>query len=200
MTHDEHALAARIAAHFDEGFATLTRARDLLPAATARAAVLLADALRRGHRVLVCGNGGSAAEAQHFASELVNRFERDRPALAAIALGTDVASLTSIGNDMGYDAVYARQVEALGRPGDVLVALTTSGRSPNILRAVDAAHGAGLAVVALTGSDGGPLATRLGPTDIELRAPSNRTARSQEIHLILIHALCDLVDELLDTR
>jgi D-sedoheptulose 7-phosphate isomerase len=158
---------------------------------TARAGELVCRALRDGGRVLACGNGGSAADAQHLVAELVGRFESDRPGLPAIALASDVAVLTALANDFGVEQTFARQVQALGRSGDVLVALSTSGRSPNVLTAAKAARDAGMAVVALTGSAGGALA---GLADIALQAPSDVTARIQEVHGALIHALCAIVD------
>ncbi|MDE2653044.1 MAG: SIS domain-containing protein, partial [Gemmatimonadota bacterium] len=144
---------------------------------------------------LSCGNGGSAADAQHFASELLNRFETERASLPAIALTTDSSTLTSIANDRSYEEVFSRQVSGLGRSGDVLLAISTSGASPNVTNAVRAAHRAGMRVVALTGRDGGEVSRILGKADIELRAPHTRTARIQEIHLLAIHCLCRLLDD-----
>jgi len=155
---------------------------------------LLAGALEVGGKLLVCGNGGSAAEAMHMSSELVGRFEMQRPGLAAIALGSDCSVLTSLGNDFDYEAIYAKQVQALGLEQDVLVALTTSGNSANICRAIEAAHDAEMPVLLLSGKDGGRAAQLLGEGDIELRVPSASTARIQEVQLLLIHALCDHID------
>lgn len=157
----------------------------------------LADALRAGHKILVCGNGGSAADAQHFAAELSGRFERERPALAGIALTTDTSALTAIGNDYGFERVFERQVQALGRRGDVLIGISTSGNSPNVLRAADAARALGMPIIAMTGKDGGKLAATLGPADVELRSASTVTARIQEVHILFLHCLCDGIDELL---
>ncbi len=157
----------------------------------AAAARLVAEALRRGNKVMFCGNGGSAADSQHLAAELVGRYRRNRPGLAALALTVDTSALTAIGNDFGFEEVFRRQVEALGRPGDVLVAISTSGRSPNVLRAVEAARALGLKTVGLTGKDGGPLA---GLVDVALVVPSEDTARIQECHITLGHILCDLVE------
>jgi len=165
--------------------------------AIARAATLLASALAGGARVLCCGNGGSAADAQHFASELVNHYERERPGLPAIALTTDSSTLTSLANDYGYAEVFARQVNALGQPGDVLFAITTSGRSENILRAVAAARQRNMQVIALCGRDGGGIPDLLRDGDTEIRVPGTSTARIQEVHLLAIHCLCDLIDKLL---
>src|SRR5690606_8672412 len=160
----------------------------------ARAAAHMARALAAGGKVLACGNGGSAADAQHFSAELLNRFERERPGLAGIALSTDTSTLTSIANDYPYDEVFAKQVRAPGRAGDVLLAISTSGNSPNVLRAVEAAHDAGLACVALTGRGGGALARLLREDDVHVCAPGASTARVQEVHGLVIHCLCDLID------
>jgi len=156
-----------------------------------RAAEAIVNALGLDGRVLVFGNGGSAAEAQHFAAELSGRFERDRRALAAVALTTDTSVLTAIGNDFGFDRVFARQVEALGRAGDVALAISTSGASPNVLEGVRAARAAGLVTVALTGRDGGPLGREV---DVHVNVPHSSTARVQEAQLTLLHAICDLVE------
>ena len=185
---------ARIRAHFEGTIAAQTRAREVLPGVAAHAAAKLAETFVAGGRVLACGNGGSAADSQHFAAEFTNRFERERPPLAAIALTTDTSALTAIGNDYHFDQVFSKQVEALARAGDALVAISTSGGSANIVAAVEAAHAAGAWVIALTGRDGGRLAKALGPDDIELRVPAERTAHIQEVHIVLLHCLCDLVD------
>jgi D-sedoheptulose 7-phosphate isomerase len=163
----------------------------------ARAAAVLARALSESARVLCCGNGGSAADAQHFSSELLNHYEVKRPGLPAIALTTDSSTLTSLANDYGYPEVFARQVLALGRPGDVLLAITTSGNSENILRAIAAAHRRDMLVIALCGGDGGGIPALLLDGDIEIRAPGSSTARIQEVHLLAIHCLCDLIDKLI---
>ncbi|MCP5153912.1 MAG: phosphoheptose isomerase [Ectothiorhodospiraceae bacterium] len=184
----------RVRALFRASIATKEGAAAPLAPVVARAAAVMLSALRAGAKVLACGNGGSAGDAQHLASELVNRFERERRALAALALTTDPSVVTSIGNDRGYDAVFSRQVEALGRPGDVLVAITTSGRSPNVCAAIEAAHRGGLRVVLLDGRDGGPAAGLLGADDVEIRVPAESTARIQEVHLLVVHCLCDLID------
>ena len=146
-------------------------------------------------KALSCGNGGSAADAQHLSSELLNRFEREREGLAAIALTTDSSTLTSIANDYAYENIFSRQVHALGNKNDVLVAITTSGKSANILSAVQAAHEKDMTVIALTGHDGGKLSSSLKNTDIEIRVPSDSTARIQEVHLLVLHCLCDLIDQ-----
>jgi D-sedoheptulose 7-phosphate isomerase len=157
----------------------------------------LAECLQSGGKVLSCGNGGSAADAQHFAAELVNRFERERTALAGLALTTDSSALTSIANDDDYEVIFARQVTALGKPGDILLAISTSGNSANVVRAIEAARARGMGTIALTGGDGGRIAGILGNHDTELRAAHTVTARIQEVHLLLLHCLCDVVDEAL---
>ncbi len=184
----------RIEQHFAASIAAKERTLAMLGSRIVRAAEHLAERLRQGYKILVCGNGGSAADAQHFAAELVNRFEIERPGLAAIALTTDSSALTSIANDYAFEQIFARQVRALGRSGDVLLAISTSGNSPNVLTAMVAARELGLSTVALTGRDGGRMAGCLGVGDIELRAAATATARIQEVHILIIHCLCDLVD------
>ena len=154
-------------------------------------------ALKNGNKILSCGNGGSAADAQHFAAELVCRFERERPALAAIALTVDTSALTAISNDYHYDETFARQIDALAKPNDVLLAISTSGFSSNVVRAIEQAHEQDMIVVALTGRDGGQVAKILNDDDVEVRVPSESTARIQEIHLLTIHCLCDQLDNIL---
>lgn len=192
MSHTED-----VRAHFLEAIALKQRAAETLSPAIARAGEALAAALAAGHKVLACGNGGSAADCQHFAAELVGRFERERPGLPAIALTVDTSALTAIGNDYAFDAIFARQVEALGAKGDVLVAISTSGNSRNVLAAMAAAKARGMAVIALTGRDGGTIAKRLGPDDHHLHVAHERTARIQEVHILALHALCDLTDNIL---
>ncbi len=157
----------------------------------------MVTALKNGNKILSCGNGGSAADAQHFAAELVCRFERERPALAAIALTVDTSALTAISNDYYFDEIFARQIDALAKPNDVLLAISTSGFSPNVVRAIEQAHKNKMVVVALTGRDGGQVAKILNNNDIEIRVPSESTARIQEVHLLTIHCLCDQIDETL---
>lgn len=183
----------RAITHFNEHAAVIEASAALAPKIAA-AAARLAEAVSSGGRILACGNGGSAADAQHFAAELVGRFERERPGMAAIALTTDTSALTAIANDYGFDEMFARQIAALGRAGDVLLGISTSGNSPNVLRAVAAAQENGLSVVALTGREGGDIAAALTSADIELRVPSERTARIQEVHALIVHCLCDLID------
>ena len=196
MGHAEQdaALSARVAAHFAESAKLKLAAAEVLAAPVARAGLLLVDALRGGHKALACGNGGSAADAQHFAAELVNRFEGERPPLAAVALTTDSSTLTSIANDYAYEQVFAKQLRALGRSGDVLLAISTSGNSPSIVQALHASHELGIRVIALTGNGGGKMAPLLAAADVHLCVPHQRTARIQEVHLLLLHCLCDLVD------
>lgn len=191
---DTTAIALR---HFDDAIALKQRVRDGLAPAVARAGATLALALGRGHKALACGNGGSAADCQHFAAELVGRFERERAGLPAVALTVDTSALTAIANDYAYDAVFSRQVEALGQPGDVLLALSTSGNSRNVLAAIEAARRRAMPVIALTGRDGGAIGRALGPNDHHLNVPEARTARVQEVHILLLHCLCDLVDQTL---
>jgi len=186
--------SARIEAMFADGIRALEAARRELPDTLAAAAAALAEALERGGKILICGNGGSAADSLHFSSELLNKFERVRRPLAAISLAADISTLTSIANDESYDAVFSKQVEALGRAGDILLVITTSGNSPNILQAVRAAQAAGMRCIALNGKDGGALSKLLGARDIDIVAPASSTARVQEIHGIIIHAFCDSID------
>ena len=172
----------------------LLAADERLRRAVAAAAGACVDALRAGGKILLAGNGGSAADAQHVAAEFVGRFGRERPALAAVALTTDTSILTAIGNDYGYEQLFARQVRALGRPGDVLVVYSTSGRSPNVLAGLEAARAGGLATIGFTGNHGGPIRERC---DILLEVPSDQTPRIQEGHLVLGHVLCGLVEQAL---
>ncbi len=190
-------LEARVQRLFQESLETRRRCQTLLAGPLARAANLVVESLLAGGKVMSCGNGGSAADAQHFSSEMLNRFERERPGLPAFALTTDSSTLTSIANDYAYEEVFSKQVAALGHPGDLLLAISTSGNSPNVVRAVEAAKEQQMEVIALTGRDGGRIATLLGDDDVELRADSDSTARIQEVHLLCIHCLCDLVDSLL---
>jgi len=184
----------RIRQHFEASANLKLRAVDQLAPVIAEAAVLIGRQLRSEHKVLSCGNGGSAGDAQHFSSEMLNRFERERPGLPAMALTTDTSTLTSIANDYQYKEVFAKQVRALGQSGDVLLAISTSGNSANVVEAIKAAHEKGMHVIALTGKDGGDMAELLSGDDIELRVPSGSTARTQEVHLLIIHCLCDLID------
>lgn len=187
-------LVARIKHNFRQSIETKQQALEVLAAPVARAAEMLTQCLLHERKVLSCGNGGSAGDAQHFSSEMLNRFEKERPGLPAIALTTDSSTLTSIANDYQFADIFSRQVRALGQPGDILLAITTSGNSANVVSAVTAAHERGMTVVALTGRDGGEIAGLLESTDVELRVPAQSTARIQEVHLLIIHCLCDLID------
>lgn len=185
---------SRIEKIFSESIAAKQQTMQLLGKEIQRAADTLVQSLLNEGKIMICGNGGSAADAQHFASELVNRFEAERPALPAIALTTDTSALTSIANDYHYDEVFSRQIQALGRETDMLLAISTSGQSPSILKAIEAAHEREMSVIVLSGKDGGQAAGLLLEDDIELRVPAQRTARIQEVHITIIHALCDLID------
>lgn len=184
----------RVLEHFRESVSVKQASAALAPMIT-KAARVMTQSLEQDGKILSCGNGGSAADAQHFSSELLNRFERERRPLAGLALTTDSSTLTSVANDYDYSDIFAKQVAALGRPGDVLLAISTSGNSVNIVRAIEAAHEQDLVVVALTGRDGGTIARGLSEADVELRIPAQRTCRIQEVHLLIIHCLCDLIDE-----
>lgn len=190
-------LVARIAQQFEDSARTQRDAVEAMAAPIARAAELMVQCLLANGKIMTCGNGGSAADSQHFAAELLNRFEMERPGLAAIALTTDSSALTSIANDYAYDQVFAKQVRALGQPNDALLAISTSGNSPNVIEAVHAAHERDVKVVALTGRGGGKIAALLREGDVELRVPAERTSRIQEVHLVTLHCLCDGIDCLL---
>jgi len=183
-------ITRQFALHTETSQETLLRLGDRIEAA----AIHLANCLLSDGKILCCGNGGSAAEAQHLSSELLNRFDRDRPGLPAIALTTDVAAITSIANDYQFEDVFAKPIRALGQSSDVLVIYTTSGNSGNLLKAASAAHDRDMTIIALSGRDGGPLAPLLRDGDVELRVPSDITARIQETHLLITHCLCDLID------
>ena len=194
----------QIKANFTESIQTKIAASETLPEHIEKAAYMMVEAftslggfeaLIRGNKVLSCGNGGSAGDAQHFSSEMLNRYERDRPSLPAIALSTDTSTITSIANDYSYDEIFAKQVRALGQPGDILLAISTSGNSRNVIAAMEAALSRDMTIVALTGKDGGEMAGFLSEHDVEIRVPSNRTARIQEVHLLVIHNLCECIDD-----
>ncbi len=193
-------LASRISAHFAESAKLKLAAAPEMSAPLVRGIELLVGTLRAGGKVLSCGNGGSAADAQQFAAELVNRFERERPPLAAIALSTDSSGLTSIANDYSYQQVFSKPLRAFGRRGDALLAISTSGNSANVIDAVHAAHELGIRVVALTGNGGGKMAALMRDDDVHLCVPHKTTARIQEVHLLCIHCLCDGIDTLLFPR
>lgn len=187
-------LSQHIKKTFNDSIQTHMMTAETLSDAIAKAALRLVDTLLNNHKILCCGNGGSAADAQHFSAEMLNRYESERPSLPAIALTTDTSTITSIGNDYHFNEIFSKQIKALGQPGDVLLAFSTSGCSKNILEATLAAHHRQMSVIALTGRDGGDLAPLLLATDIEIRIPSESTARIQECHGIVIHCLCDIID------
>lgn len=184
----------RVREHFAESIATKQSSVDPLSMPIARGGEVMSQSLLDDGKILSCGNGGSAGDAQHFSSELLNRFEMERPGLPAMALTTDSSTLTSIANDYAYEDIFAKQIRALGRQNDVLLAISTSGNSENVCRAIVAAHERAMKVVALTGRDGGRMADLLDEDDVEIRVPATRTARIQEVHLVVIHCLCDLID------
>lgn len=190
-------LQERVSAHFAESIHAKQEAEKVLVEPTAQAAELMLQCLMNDGKILACGNGGSAADAQHFAAEMTGRFEKERMELAAVALTTDTSALTAIGNDYGFDHVFSKQVRALGRAGDVLVGISTSGNSTNIIEAIKAAHERDMHVIAMTGRDGGKIAAMLKDTDVLLNVPYPRTARIQENHILLIHAMCDCIDSVL---
>lgn len=190
-------LIARVTQHFEDSAYIKLNAVELLAAPIAAAIEITTSSLINGGKILACGNGGSAADAQHFAAELVGRFEAERQELAAIALTTDTSIITALANDYSFSHIFSRQVRALGHAGDVLLAISTSGNSANVIEAIQAAHQADMRVIALTGKGGGKIAELLGDEDIHLCVPADRTARIQETHLLIIHCLCDGIDTLL---
>jgi len=189
--------AQRLTAHFEDNISATRRSLESLQVPLLQAIELCFSTVSNNAKILACGNGGSAADAQHFIAELVGRFERERLPLAGIALNTDTSILTAVGNDYGYDQVFARQVSALGQPGDVLVAISTSGNSANIQLSIQAAHEREMRVIALTGKGGGAINDMLSDQDIHLCVPHDRTMRIQEVHILLLHVLCDGIDALL---
>ncbi len=190
-------LKKRVAAHFAQSIEVKQAAEAVLSDDTARAAAAMFEALSEDGKILICGNGGSAADAQHFAAEMTGRFEKERMELAALSLSTDTSALTAIGNDYGFDHIFSKQVRALGKAGDILVGISTSGNSANVIEAVKAAHERDMKIVALTGRDGGKIRHMLKDGDILLNVPHPRTARIQEVHILLIHAICDCIDFML---
>jgi D-sedoheptulose 7-phosphate isomerase len=190
-------LAAKLTAHFEDNMAATQRSMQVLSTPLLRAIDLCFGCVTNNAKMLACGNGGSAADAQHFIAELVGRFERDRLPLAGVALNTDTSILTAVGNDYGFDQIFARQIMALGQPGDVLVAISTSGNSANVQLAIEAAHAREMKEIALTGKGGGTIGNLLLPSDIHLCVPHERTMRIQEVHILLLHLLCDGIDTLL---
>jgi len=184
----------RVKQHFTASIETKMQAMEALTPFITAAADCMVQSLLKEKKLLSCGNGGSAGDAQHFSAELLNRFERERPPLPCIAITTDTSTLTSIANDYSYEEVFSKQVRALGQAGDVLLAISTSGNSPNVIHAIKAAHDREMLVVQLTGKEGGKMRDMLGTDDIEICVPSASTARIQEVHLLVIHCLCDLID------
>lgn len=190
-------LTGRISGHFSESARLKLESVAVLAAPIARGAEIMVQCLINDGKIMSCGNGGSAADAQHFAAELLNRFEMERPGLAGIALTTDSSTLTSIANDYDYNQIFSKQVRALGHPGDVLLAISTSGNSPNVTQAIVAAHERDMRVVALTGRGGGQVGAMLTAEDAHVCVPHQNTARIQEVHLLTLHCLCDAIDSLL---
>ncbi|PCI65825.1 MAG: phosphoheptose isomerase [Gammaproteobacteria bacterium] len=184
----------RIRDNFTESIQTKIAAADMLPETIARAGKIIVSTLLNGGKILTCGNGGSAADAQHFASELINRYERERPSLPCISLTTDTSTLTSIANDYSYSQVFSKQIKGLGHAGDILFAFSTSGNSKSISEAIKTALSKDMLIITCTGKDGGEIAGLIGEDDVEIRVPSNSTARIQEVHLVIIHCLCDVID------
>ena len=190
-------LEQRVKKHFFDSIETKQKAAETMPEDIVRAINLMHQALSSEKKILACGNGGSAADAQHFAAELIGRFERERRELPAIALSTDSSILTAIANDYSYEVIFSKQVRALGQEGDVLLGISTSGNSANVIAAIEAAHLKGMSVIAFTGKDGGKIKNILKNSDVHLCVPAERTARIQETHLLLLHCLCDGVDHLM---
>lgn len=184
----------RIKSNFTESIQTKIAASEVLARPVEQAGMIMVQSLLSGHKILSCGNGGSAGDAQHFSSELLNRYETERPSLPAIALTTDSSTITSIANDYSYEEIFSKQIRALGNNGDVLLAISTSGNSANVIKAIETAVSRDMPIIALTGNDGGDIAGLLGDNDVEIRVPSARTARIQEVHLLVIHLLCEIID------
>ena len=187
----------RIKSNFTESIQTKIAASEQISTAIEQAGLIMVQCLLSGQKILACGNGGSAGDAQHFSAELLNRYETERPSLPAIALTTDSSTITSIANDYHYDEIFSKQLRALGNNGDVLLAISTSGNSSNVIKAIETAVSRDMPIIALTGKDGGDIAGLLGENDVEIRVPSARTARIQEVHLLVIHCLCDIIDSTL---
>jgi len=190
-------LEAKITSHFISSIQVKEKSQSALVDPIREAIGLMTKSLESKHKIMACGNGGSAADAQHFSAELLNRFERERSPLAAIALTTDSSTLTSIGNDYDFNAIFSKQVLGLGKPGDVLLAISTSGNSQNVIEAINAAHELNINVVALTGKGGGRITQILKANDVHVCVPSEQTARIQEVHLLCLHCLCDGIDSII---
>lgn len=187
-------LVEYVSAHINASIDTKLKVLEQLPSIITDAGTLLAQCINNGHKILCCGNGGSAADAQHFSAELLGRYLQERRGLPAIALNTDTSTLTAVGNDYGYDYVFARQVEALGQAGDALIAISTSGNSPNIIAAIKAAREKKMHIIALTGRDGGKIATMLSKEELNVCVPGNVTAHIQETHIMILHCFCAIID------
>ena len=187
-------LTGRIKRIFNDSVETKLQVVEALAPVIAQAAELISSYILKDSKILICGNGGSAADAQHFSSELLNRFEIERPGLPAIALTTDTSTITSIANDSQFADIFAKQIRALGQAGDILIAISTSGNSMNIINAVKAAQDRDMIIIALTGRDGGETARLLAEKDIEIRVSAHSTARIQEVHILIIHCICDIID------
>lgn len=189
-----NSIVERIRINFTDSIQTKINSADSIINIIAEASEEIVQALLEGHKILSCGNGGSACDALHFSSEMLNRFKQERPGLPAIALTSDIPTLTAIANDYHFSDVFAKQVRAIGQPGDLLLAISTSGNSTNVVNAIKAAHDKNMGVIALTGYDGGKIPDHLQEKDIEIRVPAFDTARIQETHILIIHCICDIVD------
>ncbi|HEY4732824.1 MAG TPA: phosphoheptose isomerase [Gammaproteobacteria bacterium] len=187
-------LAGRVKRLFNDSVETKLQVAETLAPVIVQAAELISSYILKDNKILICGNGGSAADAQHFSSELLNRFELERPGFPAIALTTDTSTITSIANDYQFADIFAKQIRALGQSGDILIAISTSGNSMNIINAINAAHDRDMVIISLTGRDGGEAAHLLARRDIEIRVAAHSTARIQEVHILIIHCICDLID------
>ena len=183
--------------NFTESIQTQIAASELLSPAIEQAGMMLVQCLLAGNKILACGNGGSGGHAQHFSAQLLNKYETERPSLPAISLNSNISTITAIANDYQYDEVFSKQIRALGQNGDVLLAISTSGNSINVIKAIQSAVSRDIPIIALTGADGGDIPGLLGDNDIEIRVPSARSSRIQEVHLVVLHTLCDIIDSTL---
>jgi DnaA initiator-associating protein len=184
----------QITNNFTESIQTQIAASELLASSIEHAGMMMVQCLLSGNKIISCGNGGSAGHAQHFCAQLLNKYETERPSLPAISLNSDISTITSIANDYRYDEVFSKQIRALGQNGDVLLAISTSGNSLNVVKAIESAVSRDIPIIALTGGDGGDISGLLGGSDVEIRVPSSRTSRIQEVHLIVLHSLCEIID------